>query len=200
MKFNVRTTQRQSKRHKNTNFTPLLRHEFVNGSSIPNSCLRCARWFQLTIVRSLPKRCAYDMEDAASTPDNAHFHTSPNTSDTSATGSKHRRSPSGEEAGSESSSMTGSEDFEMDDINSGHDFEDDEETGLTSNQRYQRTRRKRRNTQMDERIAPDVDMKKEEERLTNRTVWTTILINTVLIALWYLFSISISVVSSKHSP
>jgi solute carrier family 35 protein C2 len=139
------------------------------------------------------------MEDAASTPE-THFHTSPNTSGTAGTDSNHRRSPSGAEDGSESSSMTGSEDFEMDDIDSGHGFEDDEETGLTSSQRHQRTRRKRRNTQMDERIAPDVDMRKEEDRLTNRTVWTTILINTVLIALWYLFSISISVVSSKNSP
>lgn len=94
--------------------------------------------------------------------------------------------------------MTSSEDFEMDDIDSGRGLEDDEETGLTSNLRHQRTRRKRKNTAMDERIAPNVDMKKEEDRLTNRTVWTTILINAVLVALWYAFSISISVVSTTH--
>jgi len=49
---------------------------------------------------------------------------------------------------------------------------------------------------MDARVAPNVDMKKEEDRLTNRTVWSTILINALLIGLWYAFSISISVVST----
>lgn len=142
------------------------------------------------------------MDDAVSVPE-AHFHALPNTADTTGTVSKHRRSQevgvtNEAEAGSESSSMTSSEDFEMDDIDSGRGLEDDEETGLTSNLRHQRTRRKRKNTAMDERIAPNVDMKKEEDRLTNRTVWTTILINAVLVALWYAFSISISVVSTTH--
>ena len=98
-----------------------------------------------------------------------------------------------EDGGSVSGSMTtSSDDFEMDDIGNGHD---DEETGLTSHLRRQRTRRKRRNTQLDGRVAPeDVTMKKAEDRLTNRKVWTTVLMNALLIALWYSFSISISVV------
>jgi solute carrier family 35 protein C2 len=90
---------------------------------------------------------------------------------------------------------TSSEDFEMDDMDNGHGLDDDEETGLTSHLRRQRTRQKRRNTQLDGRVAPeDVTMKKAEDRLTNRKVWTAVLMNALLIVLWYSFSISISVV------
>ena len=103
-----------------------------------------------------------------------------------------------EDSGSDSGSMT--DDFEMDDIDNGHALDDDEETGLTSNLRRQRTRRKRRNTQLDSRVAPEeVSMKQAEDRLTNRKVWTVILINTLLIALWYSFSISISVVCTANT-
>jgi solute carrier family 35, member C2 len=94
----------------------------------------------------------------------------------------------------ESGSMTSSEDFEMDDILSPDGLEDDEETGLTSQARRERTRRKRRNTELDERVYPEPDFKKEEDRLTNRTVWGHVLTNTMFILLWYTFSISISVV------
>lgn len=101
-----------------------------------------------------------------------------------------------EDGGSGSGSMTtSSDDFEMDDVDNSHGLDDDEETGLTSHLRRQRTRRKRRNTQLDDRVAPeDVTMKKAEDRLTNQKVWMAVLMNALLIALWYTFSISISVV------
>jgi len=143
------------------------------------------------------------MDDAPRSQDSQRD-TFPNTSNTTGSDSRLIKNRENEEehsaeAESVSGSMTESEDFEMDDIDSGHGLEDDEETGLTSSIRNERTRRKRRNTHMDERVAPDVDMKKEEDRLTNRKVWTTIVMNAVLIGMWYSFSISISVVSTYLS-
>jgi hypothetical protein len=87
-------------------------------------------------------------------------------------------------------------DWEMDDIRSDEGLEDDEETGLTVQDRQKRTRRKRRNTLADERIVPDSnDISKEEERLASATFMRDAIINCILIGLWYTFSISISVVS-----
>lgn len=187
----------QTCRPRSKSAAQIVQHDFVNERSTSNSTLRCTRWSRKTAACYLPRRAAYDMDNAASTPD-SHFDIIPNGSD-----KRTRRRKAGEaadaEGGSDSSSMTGSEDFEMDDIDSVHGLDDDEETGLTSNIRRQRTRRKRRNTQLDERIVPDLNMQKEEDRLTNRKVWTTILMNALLIGLWYSFSISISVVSNKAS-
>jgi len=140
------------------------------------------------------------MDNAPST-QHLHRNTFPNTSnatysDPDLIENRDTQEEHNSEAESVSSSMTASEDFEMDDIDSNHGLEDDEETGLTSNIRSERTSRKRRNTHMDERVSPNVEMKKEEDRLTNRKVWSTILINALLIGLWYAFSISISVVST----
>jgi hypothetical protein len=86
-------------------------------------------------------------------------------------------------------------DWEMDDIRSDEGLEDDEETGLTVQDRQKRTRRKRRNTMADERIVPDSEISKEEERLASASFMRDAIINCILIGLWYTFSISISVVS-----
>lgn len=94
-------------------------------------------------------------------------------------------------------------DWEMDDIRSDDGLEDDEETGLTAQDRQKRMKRKRRNTRTDERIVHDGGVSKEEERLATQSFMHHALINAVLIGLWYSFSISISVVScfthSRHS-
>lgn len=91
--------------------------------------------------------------------------------------------------------MTSSDDFEMDDIVSEDGLEDDEETGLTSHDRRKRRRRKRRGTMMDERVAPGADTREEEMRLASKSFWAAIVTNSILIGLWYLFSIAITVVS-----
>lgn len=92
-----------------------------------------------------------------------------------------------------------SSDWEMDDIHSEDGLEDDEETGLTQQERSKRKRRKRRNTLMEERISQDnKDIAKEEQRLANASFYRDSLINAILIAMWYTFSISISVVSGFH--
>lgn len=70
---------------------------------------------------------------------------------------------------------------------------DDEETGLTCKDRRRRRRRRRRNARLDERIASDVTISKEEEKIATATFVKASLINITLITLWYFFSISISI-------
>lgn len=86
-------------------------------------------------------------------------------------------------------------DWEMDDIRSDEGLEDDEETGLTAQDRQKRMKRKRRSTMADERIVPNGEISKEEERLATQSFMHHAIINAILIGLWYSFSISISVVS-----
>lgn len=74
------------------------------------------------------------------------------------------------------------------------DLRDDEETGLTRKERDRRRRAKRRNTLLDQRIAPE-KMSMDEEGGPDETVTRAVLINAGLIALWYIFSLSISLVS-----
>ncbi|KAK7513167.1 triose-phosphate transporter family-domain-containing protein [Phyllosticta citriasiana] len=81
----------------------------------------------------------------------------------------------------------------LDDDDDDDGLTDDEETGLTSKDRRKRRRRKRRNTRLDERIASDVTISKEEEKIATATFVKASLINITLIALWYFFSISISI-------
>ncbi|EUC42590.1 hypothetical protein COCMIDRAFT_103148 [Bipolaris oryzae ATCC 44560] len=115
---------------------------------------------------------------------------------------KHRRRPSDHiaEEGPESSgadrsdsdSQSDSDEHDSDDM-SADGLEDDEETGLTKRDRRRRRRRKRRNTLLDQRIAPDDTYTKEEKKIADQNLLKSMLINGVLIGLWYFFSISISV-------
>ncbi|MCJ1473403.1 Triose-phosphate Transporter [Lambiella insularis] len=70
---------------------------------------------------------------------------------------------------------------------------DDEETGLTKPERGRRRRRKRRHTLFDERIAGDFRIAKEERKTADMNVLKSSAVNAILIALWYLFSLSISI-------
>lgn len=96
-------------------------------------------------------------------------------------------------------SAPSSSDVEMNDMRSDDDDEmtDDEETGLTQAERRKRRRRKRRSTMLDERVAGGNgnpgDLKRTEEQLAKANLLSMYGINAVLIALWYTFSISISV-------
>lgn len=85
---------------------------------------------------------------------------------------------------SDSESRSDSTDFELDDM-SADGLEDDEETGLTKRDRRRRRRRKRRNTLLDQRIAPDDTYTKEEKKLADQTLIKSMLINALLIGLWY---------------
>lgn len=97
----------------------------------------------------------------------------------------------GEEEGShsdpesDSTEKTDSSDRDDDDMSSSNGLEDDEETGLTGRDRRRRRRRKRRATLLDQRIVGDVHYTKEEEHMANQSMLRTILINVLLVGLWY---------------
>jgi solute carrier family 35 protein C2 len=86
----------------------------------------------------------------------------------------------------------------MDHLSSDDDLNDDEETGLTAQQRSARRRRRRKQRRrLDARIA-DVKASKKPGlslALADKDVIKRLLINAALISLWYLFSLSISIVS-----
>ena len=94
----------------------------------------------------------------------------------------------------EDGDLSSSEDFELADL-SDDDLQDDEETGLTGNDRGRRSRRKITNTLLDHRIAAEA-VTAEEKQEADVHVLKNMLINGILIALWYVFSLSISLVSS----
>lgn len=103
--------------------------------------------------------------------------------------------PSPEDDNSDGSSRSTSEELELDDMASDDGPTDDEETGLTTSERHTRRKWKRRRNQLDARIGGDVKVTKLEEKLADQSVVKRLVINAILIGLWYLFSLSISIVS-----
>lgn len=97
-----------------------------------------------------------------------------------------------------SENSSAAESMELDPIESDDD-QYDEETGLTSNQRRQRRQRRRQRRKLDARIADVKGQRNIREILSDRNVVKRLLINGALILMWYLFSLSISIVSvSRH--
>ncbi|KAL8933086.1 MAG: hypothetical protein Q9211_005970 [Gyalolechia sp. 1 TL-2023] len=89
------------------------------------------------------------------------------------------------------STLSTSDDVEMEFIPSDDALSDDEEAGLTRMDKKKRKRRKTINTKLDERIVGS--MGASGWSLADRNVIKASLINALLIASWYLFSVSISV-------
>ena len=92
-------------------------------------------------------------------------------------------------------SKSTSDDLEMDNFTD-DGLQDDEETGLTGGNRGRRKDRKRRNTLLDHRIAGDSKISDEEKKQADQNVFKAGIVNAILIALWYVFSLSISIVSA----
>lgn len=86
-----------------------------------------------------------------------------------------------------------SEEAEEDSL-SEEDLHDDEETGLTKKDKRRKRAKRRRNTRLDQRIARD-KITDEERKEADQNVFRKLAINAVLIGLWYIFSLSISLVS-----
>ncbi|KAL8908015.1 MAG: hypothetical protein Q9171_005624 [Xanthocarpia ochracea] len=86
-----------------------------------------------------------------------------------------------------------SEDVEMEPLASDDALTDDEETGLTGKDKRKRKRRRTLNTKLDERVAGSSGATPSGWSLADRNVIKASLINILLIASWYLFSVSISV-------
>ncbi len=75
------------------------------------------------------------------------------------------------------------------------DLHDDEETGLTGKDKRRKRRRRRRNQLLDQRIVKDDEgISPEEKKEADRNVVKSLVINGVLIGLWYFFSLLISLV------
>jgi solute carrier family 35, member C2 len=87
-----------------------------------------------------------------------------------------------------------SEEVELDDL-SDDGLQDDEETGLTGKDKGRRKHKRRRNTQLDQRVVGDIKITDEEKKEADQNVFKKSLVNGILIGLWYLFSLSISIVS-----
>lgn len=86
---------------------------------------------------------------------------------------------------------------------SDEDLHDDEETGLTANERTRKQKKRLRNTLLDQRIAREKKSLADDGSDSDKSIVHMLMINTGLILLWYLFSLSISLVRSRaymHAP
>lgn len=114
---------------------------------------------------------------------------------TSRSPTKHKNIPEEAKPGDgveDDDSRSISEDVELDDL-SEDGLQDDEETGLTGKDKGRRKRKKRRNTLLDQRVVGDVKITDEEKKEADQNVVRNLLVNGLLIGLWYLFSLSISI-------
>ena len=92
-------------------------------------------------------------------------------------------------------SVSASEELEMEEMNSDVGSEGVEETGLTGDGIQKHSWRKRRRNPFEARIAGEIETTKEEARIADKDIIKRLLVNAGLIGLWYLFSLSISIVS-----
>ena len=95
------------------------------------------------------------------------------------------------------SSMSESEEHELGPV--GSDADIDEESGLTGKERQKHLHRKKRQHALGARIAGAGVSANDEQREADKSVMKRILFNTFLILMWYIFSLSISLVSPSST-
>lgn len=100
----------------------------------------------------------------------------------------------------ETGSMSESEEHELGLLDSDNDADVDPESGLNSEERRKYIKRKRRRDGLDSRIAgtTSAGLSKVDAREADKNVVRNLVVNAVLIGLWYFFSLSISIVSPVH--
>lgn len=98
---------------------------------------------------------------------------------------------------SDFSSHCTSDDVELRSISTEDDMTDDEEAGLNAQDKSHRRRRRKKNTQLDQRVVGVDQTSAQEKSKADKNVIQALLINALLIASWYLFSLSISIVSES---
>ena len=101
--------------------------------------------------------------------------------------------------GSDYSSRTTSEDVELDRLTAQDPFSDDTEAGMTKEDQRNRKRRRRKAVRMDERFAGSVKASRPNNKFSYSAIYTAWLVNALLVASWYAFSLSISIVSEASS-
>ncbi len=95
---------------------------------------------------------------------------------------------------SEFSSVSASDDAERDHLSSDLGFTDDEETGLAKKELGESKRKRRKHTRLDKRVARSASIPKQERSSADKSVIKALITNALLIASWYAFSLSISIV------
>ena len=98
---------------------------------------------------------------------------------------------------SEFSSFSTSDDVEMSRLAADDPLDDDEETALTRKDKEHKKRKRRKHRGLDTRIGGSLKTSKQDQKEADRTVLKSMIINVLLIASWYLFSLSISIVSDR---
>ena len=96
--------------------------------------------------------------------------------------------------GSDISSASTSDDVELERFGSNNRPSDDEDTGLTKNN-LSRRKQRRKHQRVDESVMGTRDITHQERQSADKSVLKALLINALLIAAWYAFSLSISIVS-----
>lgn len=95
---------------------------------------------------------------------------------------------------SDFSSRCTSDDVELQNISTEDEMTDDEEAGLNAQDKSHRRRRRKKYTQLDQRVIGVDQASKQEKSKADKNVLKALLINALLIASWYFFSLSISIV------
>lgn len=80
---------------------------------------------------------------------------------------------------------------------SDEDLHDDEETGLTGKDKRRKQKKRRRNTLLNQRIVQEKDLSLDEQKEADKNVMRRLAINISLILLWYLLSLSLSMVGNS---
>jgi len=105
----------------------------------------------------------------------------------------HSNHPNSESEDEDKSIMTDSSDHELDDFGS----DDDIESGLPREERRKFLRNQRKQNNLDSRIAGVAGsgrLSEQEKKEADKNVLRRLIQNSVLICLWYFFSLSISLV------
>ena len=97
--------------------------------------------------------------------------------------------------GSEISSFSMSDEVELDQLSSPCAQSDDEESGLTKTDDSRPNGRRRRRADLPDRTAVSLQLSRVGPKLADRSVLKTLFFNSLLVASWYIFSLSISLAS-----
>ncbi len=100
---------------------------------------------------------------------------------------------------SDFSSLPTSEDVELEHYPSDDGISDDEGMGIGKDSRHRRKRRRARTATLTGGHPGNIATAKQEQKLADKSVIRALIINALLIASWYLFSVSISVVGCMEA-
>ncbi|KAL9630270.1 MAG: hypothetical protein Q9164_006504, partial [Protoblastenia rupestris] len=106
---------------------------------------------------------------------------------------KHMLHVSDDGHASDFSSISTSDDVELDHLASDGILSDDEETGLTKKAKIHRKKRRKRETNLDTRIGGSSQASRLGQKIADRNVLKALALNSMLVVSWYIFSLSISI-------